>query len=192
MAYVVARPKGRFEIRESVHTAKGPRSRSLANFGRLTDEVLATARDRASRPFDADAVRASARKAGSPMAPARAARRARRPRPQHVPPAVPTGRPASREARDRFVESSRRMAASLETRPAISPEIRRDPGAALIGLLDLADQVPPFVARSDRPAEPLEFPPLARLVEARRQQDGRNKEHEQDGRKTQQKQEREE
>ena len=42
MAYVVARPKGRFEIRESVHTPKGPRARSLANFPELTDDVLAT------------------------------------------------------------------------------------------------------------------------------------------------------
>ena len=40
MAYVVARPRGRFEIRESVHTPKGPRARSLANFAHLTDEVL--------------------------------------------------------------------------------------------------------------------------------------------------------
>ncbi len=54
MAYVVARPKGRFEIRESVHTHKGPRARSLANFARLSDEVLATARRRASRPFDTE------------------------------------------------------------------------------------------------------------------------------------------
>ncbi len=71
MAYVVARPRGRFEIRESVHTAKGPRARSLANFADLTDDVLATARDRASRPFDPEAVRASARRALSRRASAR-------------------------------------------------------------------------------------------------------------------------
>ena len=63
MAYVVARPKGRFEIRESVYTPKGPRARTLANFEELTDKVLDTARHRASRPFDPDAVRASAAKA---------------------------------------------------------------------------------------------------------------------------------
>ena len=63
MAYVVARPKGRFEIRESVYTPKGPRARTLANFEELTDKVLDTARLRASRPFDLDAVLASAEKA---------------------------------------------------------------------------------------------------------------------------------
>ncbi len=40
MAFVVARPKGRFEIRESVHTPQGPRARSLANFKDLDEEVL--------------------------------------------------------------------------------------------------------------------------------------------------------
>ncbi len=59
MAYVVARPRGRFEIRESVHTPKGPRARSLANFAHLDDEVLDRARRRASRPFDTEAVRAA-------------------------------------------------------------------------------------------------------------------------------------
>jgi hypothetical protein len=53
MAYVVGRSAGRFEIRESVHTTKGPRARSLANFGILTDQVLAVAAGRAERPFDA-------------------------------------------------------------------------------------------------------------------------------------------
>ena len=43
MAYVVTRPRGRFEIRESVHTDKGPRARSLASFTELSDEVLARA-----------------------------------------------------------------------------------------------------------------------------------------------------
>ena len=60
MAYVVARPKGRFEIRESVHTPAGPRARSLAGFTQLTDEVLARASRKAVRPFDPEAVRASA------------------------------------------------------------------------------------------------------------------------------------
>lgn len=65
MAYVAARRKGRFEIRESVHTARGPRARSLAGFEALSDEVLAKAAGRAQRPFDADAVLASGRRAGA-------------------------------------------------------------------------------------------------------------------------------
>jgi hypothetical protein len=142
MAYVVARPKGRFEIRESVHTPKGPRARSLAGFSRFTDEVLATAGRRASRPFDADAVRASA---------ARAAASTQR----HLRPEM-----------QRFVESSRRMAAALETRPPGADSTRdRDPGDALIDLLGLVAQVSAF--RPYRAREPLRFPPLARLRAAR-------------------------
>ncbi len=135
MAYVVARPKGRFEIRESVHTAKGPRARSLAGFTRLTDEVLATAGRRATRPFDAEKVRASATRAAAAT-------------PRHL-------RPDTRQ----FVESSRRMARSLErVRP---PADRPDPGDALIGLLGFVARVKPFGPA--RPPAPLGFPPLARL-----------------------------
>ena len=95
MAYVVARPKGRFEIRESVHTPKGPRARSLANFSQLSDEVLARARRRASRPFDAEAVRGAAARAALKVIP------------RHE-------RPETR----RFVEASLRMARSvLRRRP---------------------------------------------------------------------------
>ncbi len=132
MAYVVTRPKGRFEIRESVHTPKGPRARSLANFTNLTDEVLATAGRRATRPFDADAVRAAAQTAAARSRP-------------------------SPEMR-RFVASSRRMARSLEVRPASD---RADPGDALIDLLGFVAQLSAF--RPPPAREPLRFPPLARL-----------------------------
>ena len=141
MAYVVARPKGRFEIRESVHTHKGPRARSLANFARLSDEVLATARRRASRPFDTGAVRASAARVGA------TAHRDRHPGPEMR----------------RFVESSRRMAGALEPQPPRSGP-RRDPGEALIDLLNFAEQVTPFTPV--RAPEPLEFPPLAAVAAA--------------------------
>jgi hypothetical protein len=149
MAYVVARPKGRFEIRESLHTPRGPRARTLANFEQLTDKVLDTARLRASRPFDLDAVRASAEKARSVAA---------APRPgQGRPGGVSTPR---RRMMRQFVQSSRRMAAALESRPP-PPGSTADPGDALIDLLDLVAQVSAF--RSPRRPEPLRFPPLARL-----------------------------
>ena len=137
MAYVVARPKGRFEIRESVHTPKGPRARSLANFAHLDDEVLDRARRRASRPFDTEAVgRAAAERAA-----ANGTARHERPETRH------------------FVEASRRMARSLErVRP---PADRRDPGDALIGLLGFVARVKPFGPA--RTPAPLRFPPLARL-----------------------------
>jgi hypothetical protein len=152
MAYVVARPRGRFEIRESLHTPKGPRARTLANFERLTEKVLDTARERARRPFDANTVRASAAKAGAASADAA---RPRGPLGGAAAPVRPEGL--------RFVESSRRMARSLERAPAVSA--RRDPGEALIDLLGLVAQVGAF--RPAREPEPLRFPPLARLRAAR-------------------------
>ena len=143
MAYVVARPRGRFEIRESLHTPDGPRARSLAGFDVLTDEVVAKAARRAQRPFDVGAVLASGRRAGAPVT---------------VSAGGETG-----DSRRRFVEASRRMALTLQRPPATGS---MDPGEALIDLLGFADAV----ARSQpaRPFEPLEFPVLARLVEDRR------------------------
>ena len=149
MAYVVARPRGRFEIRESVHTSRGPRARTLANFEQLTDTVLDTARRRASRPFDPDAVRASARKARMTADARRAARK----------PLGGVAAPVRPEMR-RFAESSRRMAASLESRPPQTGSTR-GPGDALIDLLDLTAQIPAF--KGPRRPEPLQFPSLARL-----------------------------
>ena len=72
MAYVARRPKGRFEIRESVHTPKGPRSRSLATFTVLDDDVLGRAAAASTSPLVADEVRASARRAGATIAPSAA------------------------------------------------------------------------------------------------------------------------
>ncbi len=143
MAYVVARPKGRFEIRESLYTPAGPRAHSLAGFDVLTDAVLAKAAGRAQRPFDVGAVLASGRRAGAPTT-------------------VGAGKAAD-DSRRRFVETSRRMAKALQRPPTLRPD---DPGAALIDLLGFADAVtrnqPP------RPPSPLEFPVLARLFEGRR------------------------
>jgi hypothetical protein len=146
MAYVVARPRGRFEIRESSHTPNGPRARSLAGFGVLTDEVIAKAAQRAKRPFDANAVIASGKRAGAPVA------AGDKGTVSHV-----------RDSSRRFVEASRRMALSLQRPPSSKPT---DPGAALIDLLGFADAI----ARSQpaRPREPLSFPVMSRLVAGRR------------------------
>ncbi len=69
MAYVVVRSDGRFEIRESVSTSAGPRSRTLATFRSLSDEVLVHAEARATRPFDRAGVVARARAHGVPETP---------------------------------------------------------------------------------------------------------------------------
>jgi hypothetical protein len=69
MSYVVARPGGRFEIRQSRLTPKGPRSRALATFRVLTDDVLVHASQRAGQALDEPELRRSARRAGAPVAP---------------------------------------------------------------------------------------------------------------------------
>lgn len=68
MAFVVANKRGRFEIRESEGTPKGPRSRTLAGFSELTDEVVEKARRKAAKPFAAEELRRSAKRAGAPVA----------------------------------------------------------------------------------------------------------------------------
>jgi hypothetical protein len=143
MAYVVARRSGRFEIRESLHTAKGPRSRTLAGFGVLTEDTMTAAARRAQRPFDTQAVIRSARRAGA--------------RVQVV--STDAGR-----ARDRFLAGSRRMAGALGKLPPATVT-RGDAGVALLELLGFADMV--RAGQPLRPAEPLAFPPLSHLAEKR-------------------------
>ncbi|MGI8491907.1 MAG: hypothetical protein ACR2KC_02580 [Acidimicrobiales bacterium] len=147
MAYVVARRGRRYEIRESVHTPKGPRARSLVNFGVLTPRVLQVAASRATRPFDPDAVLARARLAGVPEAGAAGG-----------------GGGEGAGGYQSFVQASRALGRSWDAnrRAAGAP----DPGTALIELLGFSD----VIARS-RPArtrEPLQFPVLAWLVAHRR------------------------
>lgn len=141
MAYVIARKSGGFEIRESLHTPRGPRARTLAGFRVLTDETLAVAAGRAQRPFDAKAVIRSGRRAGAVVS------------------AGEMGRGGS--ARERFLAGSRRMARSLrQSQPIGSPV---DPGTALEELLGFADTV--MAAQHPRRFEALQFPPLSRLGE---------------------------
>ena len=68
----------------------------------------------------------------------------------------------------RFVEASRRMARSLEGVPEEAD--RRDPGDALIDLLEFVALVGP--TRRSGP-EPLRYPPLAGLRAARRREAAR-------------------
>jgi hypothetical protein len=60
MAFVVARKGGRFEIRESVATSRGPRARTLVSFRTLDDDVIARARARARGRLDVEKIRARA------------------------------------------------------------------------------------------------------------------------------------
>jgi hypothetical protein len=142
MAYVVTRRGGRFEIRESFNTAKGPRSRTLAGFQVLTDSVMEAAARRAQRPFDAEAVLRSGRRAGA---------------------RVQVANSGTDRAQERFLAGSRRMASALGRAQPAGTDI--DPGTALIELLGFADTIK--ASQPPRPFEALTFPSLARIVEWR-------------------------
>jgi hypothetical protein len=68
MTFVVGTRPGRFEIRESASTPRGPRSRTLASFRELDDAVIERAREKAAKAIDAAELRRSARRAGAPVA----------------------------------------------------------------------------------------------------------------------------
>ena len=142
MAYVVARRGGRFEVRESLYTANGPRSRTLAGFDVLTEEVLTAAACRAQRPFDREAVIGSGRRAGA---------------------RVQVATSGAHRARDRFLAGSKRMASALGQPPP--SRARAEPGAALLELLGFADAV--AAGQSRRPFAPLAYPVLAHLTGGR-------------------------
>ena len=135
MAFVVSRRDGRFEIRESVHTAKGPRARTLANFSTLTEGVIRAAEARARRPFDRTSVVASAVKRGAPTA---------------------TLEERAREGGNAEFASAARRFASSPSRDAEGPRVAA--GDALIGLIGFAEEV----ARSQpkRDSGPLRYPIL--------------------------------
>jgi hypothetical protein len=78
MPFLVLRADGRFEIREAIATARGPRARSLASArGVLGPELLERAARRATRPFDAERLRERARELGISVTERREERAAR-------------------------------------------------------------------------------------------------------------------
>lgn len=158
MSFVVPTRKGRFEIRESRATAKGPRATTLASFRELTDEVIEKARGKASKPLDAEDLRLAARRAGAPIA----------------------RRPVDRAARELIAELAKGAQPEPKLRrlladaigggwdgPASSPASTRSAaewiaatpeqrGKALEDLLLLADAFP----HGGRRDQPLRFPSL--------------------------------
>jgi len=67
MAYVVATKPGRFEVRESVSTPDGPRSRTLASFREMTVETIKKAQARSDKPPTAAELIRMALRAGAPV-----------------------------------------------------------------------------------------------------------------------------
>ncbi|MGI8608552.1 MAG: hypothetical protein ACR2MY_04890 [Candidatus Dormibacteria bacterium] len=152
MAYVVARPRGRWEIRESYVTPKGPRSRTLAAFRSLTNDVVARAVAASAGPLDPHRLRAQCLAAGVPVGETVADSAARALLAEIAAQRLPS-RPLQRRLAGAL--SGPRMAV-----PASHPEGVRDwrgatlgqRGETLLDLLDLADHLPA------RPVTPLRFP----------------------------------
>jgi hypothetical protein len=70
--FLVSRPRGSWELRESHLTPSGPRSRTLATFRELTTQTVAHVAGRIPGALDVRALRALCRRAGAPVAPAAA------------------------------------------------------------------------------------------------------------------------
>jgi hypothetical protein len=157
MAFIVPTKRGKFEIRESHSTPKGPRSRTLVCFDELTDEVIARAREKASTELDPEDLRGAARRAGAVVAPRPVDRAAR-----DLIAELGRGKDLEPNLRrvlvDLLAEEDRPRSASDASHPvaewlAATPDER---GRALVDLLKLADALP----HSSRLGKPLAFPPL--------------------------------
>jgi hypothetical protein len=77
MAFVTAKPGGRYEIRETRRTPHGPRATTLVTFRTLGEEEIEQARERATGPVDEARLRAGARRVGALVVPGHADRLAR-------------------------------------------------------------------------------------------------------------------
>lgn len=158
MAFIVPTKRGTFEVRESFNTSAGPRSRTLATFSELTDEVIEKVRGKATKPPTAEQLREAARRAGAPIAPTPADRAA-----QELIAALAKGQEPDPKLRQL-------LAGALGdgwTEPASSPSSTRSAaewiaatprqrGKALVDLLLLADALP----SGGRRGKPLRFPGL--------------------------------
>lgn len=158
MAFVIPNKRGRFEIRESRSTADGPRSRTLASFTELTDEVIEKARSKADRPLTRAQVVDAARRAGAPVARSAADQAAR-----ELIAALSKGDQPEPKLR-RLLAAKLNDGPSEATTPsdparAVGEWMASTPaerGKALVDLLLLADAVPANRERN----EPLRFPRL--------------------------------
>lgn len=161
MAYIAPAKGGRFEIRESQSTPKGPRSRTLVSFRELDDSVIRRAREKAARAPDPAELRRAARRAGAPVARPpvdRAAReliaelaKGRRPEPHLREILLDLLRHGYREGAEPSPanEAARSVAEWMAAPPA-------ERGKVLIDLLQLADALP----SGGRRGKPLRFPRL--------------------------------
>jgi hypothetical protein len=133
--FIVGRPTGSWEIRESARTPAGPRARTLASFRVLDEGVLDRVAERASEAVDRDRIIQEARLAGVPV----------------------DLSAADRAARTLLAEVARGRAPSVGLRKLLRPVVHGQApegiadwfgatparrGAALRDLLDFADALP--------------------------------------------------
>jgi hypothetical protein len=155
MASVTARRDGRYELRESVRTGAGPRSRTLATFRVLTDDILDRAVARASRPVDREAIRRRAQALGVPDGRQQQAQLARALMTQLRREGRPAG-PWARLLADELRTRGRRAPALPDTLPPLVEWLGSDArarGDALRELLRMTDRIP-----ATREPRPLAFP----------------------------------
>lgn len=153
MAFVVKRPRDRWEIRESILTPDGPRARTLASFTELSDEVLTRAESKAHARFVRSDVIRAARRAQVPIQRSSADALA-----EDLLRALVRG-DAPRAGLQRLLRD--RLVAADET-PAVDEGLAEwigvtmdERGAALVDLLGLVDRLPA------RPVDDLTFPGLS-------------------------------
>ncbi|MDX6583420.1 MAG: hypothetical protein QOI10_2604 [Solirubrobacterales bacterium] len=139
MSFVVSRANG-WEIRESVSTERGPRSRTLATFKRLDRATLEHAAGRASKPIDRERLISAALRAGAPVevspADAHAGALIRALDRGDVP------RPALRRLLVGYLTDERASSDAATGAAAWLGASAADRGAALVDLLRLGDAIP--------------------------------------------------
>lgn len=161
MAFIVPTKPGRFEVRESRATPKGPRSRTLVSFGELTEETIAKTQEKASKPVSAAELRRAARKVSAPVERRPVERAAR-----ELIAELGKGRmldPNLRHMLLDLLENGRREGRQPSRRDEASHEVAEwmaatpaEKGRALVDLLLLADALP----SGGRRGKPLAFPRL--------------------------------
>jgi hypothetical protein len=161
MAFIVPARSGRFEIRESAATPKGPRSRTLASFRELDDAVIEKARGKAAGALDAAALRRAARRAGAPVGRSRVDRASR-----ELIAELAKGRTPDPTLRHMLLDLLRNgyrdgseLSPRNEAEHAVAEWMAASPGErgkALVDLLLLADALP----HGGRKGKPLRYPRL--------------------------------
>jgi hypothetical protein len=153
MSYVVPSKDGAWEIRQSAATPRGPRSRTLARFRVLTDDVVQRALERAGSATNETELRRAAARAGAPVAAPGAGAAA-----AQLVEDLSRGRRLPERLRRLAIDALGGDAGVSDEERAVGEWIAATPakrGETLVDLLDLADKLP------HRREGALRFPPLS-------------------------------